>query len=454
MLRRIAGSLDAKLCGSSSPTTSEDALRRRAAPGTEVPRRHDANFADTPFGVVVGAFSCLSDPSVSFLRVRNRSGDRAHASGHSNRSVASIPQHVLNIEAKARTNPLPWRGQFSPQLVEALLDNYAKSGDVVLDPFVGSGTVLAECARKGMAAWGTEVNPAAAILARTYSFTNLDRSPRRAAIGAVDRILTRAGFDDAPLFAPKPAGPSLDVELVAVGRRLRNDDARRLFETLSTVCDGRPNDRILSTWRRLRAMVSDLPFASRPISVALCDARRLPVADASIDLVITSPPYINVFNYHQQHRSTVEAMGWDVLAAARSEIGSNRKHRGNRLLTVIQYCLDMTMVLVEARRVLRPKASMVIVVGRESNVRKTAFFNGRIIRRLVEDVLGARVDVQRERVFTNRFGRRIYGRNRERYQRFLEEHPIRLDVVQRWLDHLSGCLDAPGKGDVLARGYF
>lgn len=33
-------------------------------------------------------------------------------------------------------------------------------------------------------------------------------------------------------------------------------------------------------------------------------------------LLITSPPYINVFNYHQKYRRSVEALGYDVLAIA------------------------------------------------------------------------------------------------------------------------------------------
>ncbi len=46
------------------------------------------------------------------------------------------------IENMERSNPFPWNGQFSPQLVETLLQTYAPSGGFMLDPFLGSGTVL------------------------------------------------------------------------------------------------------------------------------------------------------------------------------------------------------------------------------------------------------------------------------------------------------------------------
>ena len=81
-----------------------------------------------------------------------------------------LSRDVLNIENKVRSNLFPWRGQFSPQLVEAHLGAYASEGSLVLDPFVGSGTVLHECARRAYRALGAEVNPAAAIMARTYEF--------------------------------------------------------------------------------------------------------------------------------------------------------------------------------------------------------------------------------------------------------------------------------------------
>jgi hypothetical protein len=42
---------------------------------------------------------------------------------------------LLNIEDKNRSNLFAWRGQFSPQLIQYLLDAYCLPGSVVLDPF-------------------------------------------------------------------------------------------------------------------------------------------------------------------------------------------------------------------------------------------------------------------------------------------------------------------------------
>ncbi len=54
--------------------------------------------------------------------------------------TTTIPQRRLNIADKNRSNLFPWNGQFSPQLIEVLLETYAPASAFVLDPFVGSGT--------------------------------------------------------------------------------------------------------------------------------------------------------------------------------------------------------------------------------------------------------------------------------------------------------------------------
>lgn len=123
--------------------------------------------------------------------------------------------------------------------------------------------------------------------------------------------------------------------------------------------------------------------------------------------MITSPPYINVFNYHQQYRASAEGLGWNLLTVAKSEIGSNRKHRANRFLTVIQYCLDITSVLCELNRVSKRSAHVIFVVGRESRVRGIPFFNGELVARLAIGSTDLHLSHRHERVFKNRFGESI-----------------------------------------------
>ena len=325
-----------------------------------------------------------------------------------------LDQAHLDIDDKKRANLLAWRGQFSPQFVQAILENYADKDDVVLDPFVGSGTVLVESASLGHEAFGYEVNPAAELLAKVYTFASYSRKERKSLISSTDSYLSKFIPLGLPLFeqggVSSNDGRSI-TPLISNLNQLKNCDVKTLVEALIVKLDLR--DHSISTeffwskWNALRQLVETLPQAKKTISVSLGDARYLPLDKSIIDFVLTSPPYINVFNYHHNYRASVEMLGWKPLVSAKSEIGANRKFRQNRFLTVIQYCIDMSLSLSELVRVCRDTARMVFVVGRESNVHRTAFFNGAILRQLAEDVVGIQTTLQQERKFQNKFGNTI-----------------------------------------------
>ncbi len=323
----------------------------------------------------------------------------------------SLPQSSLNIERRVRTNPFPWAGQFSPQLVEELLAAYAPSGAVVLDPFAGCGTTLVEAARMGLAACGSELNPAAMILARVYQMVNVDEAARAAALDRLRAdLLETVGTSAGPLFGEPSNRARLETGLVALWRDSNPGVARNLAAALVVLCDFHRErldaDTVLKSWTRLDHAVRNLPLSPRPVVVHHADARSLPFEDGSIDLALTSPPYINVHNYHQKFRRSVEAMDWNVLTFARSEIGSNRQNRANRFLTVIQYSLDMALALREMARTAKTGARLILVLGRESSVRGARFFNGELVARIALRSVG--LDRRQERVFRNRYGLHIY----------------------------------------------
>jgi len=58
-----------------------------------------------------------------------------------------------------------FRGNWAPQVARNLILRYSKPGDVVLDPFVGSGTTLIECKLLGRRCIGVDVNYEAVMVA-------------------------------------------------------------------------------------------------------------------------------------------------------------------------------------------------------------------------------------------------------------------------------------------------
>src|SRR5881628_707286 len=60
----------------------------------------------------------------------------------------------------------PYLGKFIPQLVGYFLARYFEPGEVVLDPFAGSGTTLVEAAERGIDSIGIEVSEFNVVVSR------------------------------------------------------------------------------------------------------------------------------------------------------------------------------------------------------------------------------------------------------------------------------------------------
>lgn len=322
-----------------------------------------------------------------------------------------ISAACLNIEAKARSNLFPWNGQFSPQFVEVMLTRYAREDTTILDPFCGSGTVLAEASSLGLAATGIELNPAAYILARTYSLTNLHQADRIKLLSSVERKLQALLHKGWPLLTVvDPCSSETYQKALPALLTEAPPDERVILESFIILADffkGVTASKLAKTWGKLRHTVEQLPYSKAKIVLHHTDG-RYPESPKPFDLVFTSPPYINVYNYHQQYRASAEALGWDLLHVAKTEIGSNRKNRGNRFLTVTQYCLDLAICLHSLWSATTSDPRIIFVMGRESRVRGVPFFNGEIAANIAIEAIGYRLILRQERVFTNRFGQRIF----------------------------------------------
>jgi SAM-dependent methyltransferase len=317
-----------------------------------------------------------------------------------------ILQARLNIEDKRRSNFFSWRGQFSPQLIECLLMAYCPPDSVVLDPFAGSGTVLYESAATRLAAFGYEINPSAWSFSKLYELANVPSAERDEAVSEL-RHRIAAEFPVAIFSEGELPIEDIEERTIRIGESL-SDRAKIVFNALVVTLDIYNNritsDFVHSKFTVLSKLVRGLPYSDRQIKADLQDARDLPLQSQSVDFIVTSPPYINVFNYHQNYRRSVEVLGWNPLRVARSEIGSNRANRGNRFYTVIQYCIDMAAVLEELARVLRPDGRAIVILGHESRVLGAPFYNADIIARTACGSGMFDIVLRQQRVYTNRFG--------------------------------------------------
>lgn len=320
-----------------------------------------------------------------------------------------IPQELLNIEEKNRSNLFTWRGQFSPQLIECLLKYYCPENSAILDPFAGSGTVLFEAASIGLTAYGFEINPSAWSFCKLYEFANYAKEFREQTILELFEKI-EAEFPII-LFSEDYLPPEeVEKRIIQISESI-SERAKVLCNALVVLLDVYKNKIsnyfVQGKFYDLAKLVRNLPYTKALIKADLQDARSLPLGNQSIDFVITSPPYINVFNYHQNYRRSVEILGWDVLRVAKSEIGSNRANRGNRFYTVVQYCIDMASTLQELARVLKPGGKVIFIVGYESKVLGVPFYNADIVKKISHELGMFDLNLRQKRVFKNRFGQEI-----------------------------------------------
>ncbi|MBI4837134.1 MAG: site-specific DNA-methyltransferase [Candidatus Portnoybacteria bacterium] len=86
----------------------------------------------------------------------------------------------------------PYKGKFIPQLVEYFIDNHAdgfktsayfKTGDIILDPFSGSGTTLVQAMEMGMHSIGIDISRFNCMIAETklldYDFVSLENEVKK-----------------------------------------------------------------------------------------------------------------------------------------------------------------------------------------------------------------------------------------------------------------------------------
>ena len=167
-------------------------------------------------------------------------------------------------------------------------------------------------------------------------------------------------------------------------------------------------DSVIKRFDYLSKVLYTLPEPISTVKAYNLDARTMGgLYEGKIDLILTSPPYINVINYHQNFRAIVEQFGYNILKVANSEIGANRKFRSNRFKTVVQYAIDMGEVLESCEKALKIGGRMILVVGRESMVRKTPFYNSKILEDLVDAFKYLSIESTSQREFRNRYGEDI-----------------------------------------------
>ncbi len=323
----------------------------------------------------------------------------------------------------------PFPARMPTWLAQDIIERLTEPGEIVMDSMVGSGTTAIAALRAGRSVVGTDLDPMALLLSRvgTTVFDPDEAKSALAEIGAraqrrIDRGLrvgtARASFAEkdqeflkywfpprsqkelfalAQEIAATPDGKDRDLAWVVLSSLISATSAGSSYAL--DISRSRPHKvedkRIvnpLEAWdARAESAISRLPFTEEAsgdghkVWLRRADARKLPVADASIDLVVTSPPYLNAIDYMRSHKFSLLWMGRPLseLRVVRGKmIGTERGmyspdslpskledtiedsiEKSTRLGQVRRYLSDMRRVLLEIKRVLRPGGAVVMALG-------------------------------------------------------------------------------------------
>lgn len=283
--------------------------------------------------------------------------------------------------------------RFIPQIPLTFIKLFTKEKETVLDPMCGCGTTLVEAFLNNRNSIGNDFNPLATLITKVKT-TLIDENEFR--------------YFNKKLAVMKRY---LDLDYRRVDERINNLPNRKVSkifnrvvisklesirETLLEVKEEGHNDlfdfgrvALSSTiWslvengngidvddvflKKVKSMQNDLNRMAKiirtvPVVRVICgDARKLEVETASINLIVTSPPYVNALDYYRAHMYNMLWLGMDFDLFRKHEIGGHSHFIINRFRLLSEYLGDMLRSMIEMNRVLKKDKTCVIVVGNSS----------------------------------------------------------------------------------------
>lgn len=298
----------------------------------------------------------------------------------------------------------PYPAKFIPQIPGHCIAKLSLPGELVLDPFGGSGTTALEAVRLGRRALSTDANAVGTLIGRVKT-CNLDRTAARD-LHAIRSALTTRVVDlpDAGSLCTEngeyiPDIPNIDKwfpitsrgELAVVRSRIarmKSEKARDVallalsrivlavsFQDSETRYSSKPHDIPQGeTLKRflvaLDAIVRNVVTTQAAIRYGVCDFVTADTRElghdvckpGTVDLIITSPPYGNANDYHLYHRFRLFWLGHDPRQLGKIEIGSHLRHQ-RESSGFDAYLAEMEQSLSGMHRLLRPGRYAVLVVG-------------------------------------------------------------------------------------------
>ena len=320
----------------------------------------------------------------------------------------------------------PYLGKFIPQLVEVFLRHYFKKGNYIIDPFMGSGTTLVESNVLGMHSAGVEISHFNCLIAniktRKYDIPSVEQEIKGILFKTKDysNSILKGEKKNNPIELVnsfkkyKTNSEYLNTwlsdralqEILFYNNQVknyRNQDILKIILSRATRSArlithydlARPTKPVRASyycikhhrtcqpineamkfinhysWDTIKRLKEfDKLRSSAKIKIIQGDSRDIDISKVEgykggkFDGVFTSPPYVGLIDYHDQHRYAYELFGLDDNGF--KEIGPASNGRSKEAKE--QYKNDIIAVFKNINRFLKPKAKIFIVVNDRDNL--------------------------------------------------------------------------------------
>jgi DNA modification methylase len=333
-------------------------------------------------------------------------------------SLDGIDLSFANVREHERTKHVhrlhPYLGKFIPQLVELFLKHYFKKGDWILDPFMGSGTTLIEANVLGMNSVGIEISEFNChiaevktkkfnilevekeikdILYKTRAFSIWLLNPRQKSflfkkydkyseyfktwfaersIQEIfyyrDQIKNYKNQDILKVILSRATRSARQITHYDLARPAKPIKEKYYCIKHKRICE--PIEEALKfinrySWDTIERLKEfEKIRTDTKIKVIQGDSREVKLYNFSFDGIFTSPPYVGLIDYHDQHKYAYEL--FDFSNNGFKEIGPASKGRSQQARE--EYQRDLIRVFQNVSKWLKPKAKIFVVVNDKDNL--------------------------------------------------------------------------------------
>ena len=306
---------------------------------------------------------------------------------------------INSTDSTAFTHGLhPYPAKFIPELPREIIRECTKERNVVLDPFCGSGTTLLEASIAGRKSIGIDSNPIATLISRakTTALTKEELHRIEEIIADLQEIqysLVHASWIPKTQNLNHWFQPCVITELSWLRQYILDNTSGNLqvfmlcifSSIIVNVSNQESNTRyaaikksfsegaVFSVFiRKLKQELSHISQISemRTVikntpTVILESTEKVSasiIPDNSVDIVITSPPYANSYDYYLYHKWRMAWLGCDIKKVQAEEIGSRHEHSSMKApISVFEN--KMIPVLKNISRMLKPNKLAYFFVG-------------------------------------------------------------------------------------------